>query len=159
MSATVQSVTYTTQPMDANNMAVVFSVTTSVGDIVTDGPRIMSNKANLTNVSTQVGNYVLQLLTQQEIALWLSAYQAGGTLKYAANSDIVTVLREAYGTYTGWQLCQLANVVLQYYQAGVFTAAQFQTAFGITAAQWTTLAAQVQSYNNTYLAVMAALGQ
>jgi hypothetical protein len=159
MSATVTSVTYTTQPMDDTHMAVVFTVTTSVGDIVQDGPRILAKTVNLTNASTQVGNYILQVLTQQEIATWLGSYQAGGILKYAAKTDIVTALREAYRNYTDWELCKLSNVLVQYYQAGAFTAAQFQAAFGITAAQWTTLVGIVQGYNTTYNNVMAALGQ
>jgi hypothetical protein len=159
MSATVQSVTYTTQPMDANNIAVTFTITTSAGDVVVDGPRFLARTVNLTNASTQVGNYILLVLKQQEIDLWLSAYQANGVLKYAAKTDIVSALREAYRTDTDWELCKLANVLVQYYQAGIFTAAQFQNAFGITAAQWTTLVGIVQGYNTTYNNVMAALGQ
>jgi hypothetical protein len=156
--ATIQLTNTRTSPMDKDNMQVLFSFLTSAGDVINENGRIVPKNADLNALATTVGQSILEALTQNEINTWISSYQTGA-LKYAQVSDIVTALRNAYSNYTQWELCKLSSVLVQYYQAGAFTASQFQSAFGLTPAQWTTLSTKVSNYAAIYNQAIAALGQ
>jgi hypothetical protein len=155
--ASVTNTVINATDIGSNQQSVYFVFTIDNGDILTAGPRVYPVGADLNAAGIAVGQNVIAEKIIQEITQWINSYQSGN-LKYATVSQIVQALREAYHNFTQWQLCQLSAVLLAYYQAGTFTAAQFQAAFGISPAQWTTLAAQVSSYNTIYNNAMSASG-
>jgi hypothetical protein len=57
------------------------------------------------------------------------------------------------------EACRLAAVIIGYIDAGDVTDAQIKTAFGLTAGQWTTLKAKLNTMKSTHEAVQAAGGE
>lgn len=157
--ATIQITNTQTTPIDKDNLEVVYTFTTSAGDVYVDGSRIVPKTTDLAVFGTTCGANILSALTQKEISDWLSVYVAGRTLKYATGADLISTLREAYRSYSQWELCKLANVLMAYYNAGAVTATQLQNAFGLTSTQWTTLATQIQNYSTIYTQAVAAQGK
>ena len=154
----IASTSISATPIGNGRVSVTFNFSIDNGDLISDGPREYPVATDLKSASVAIGQNVLAAKVIQEISQWLTSVQTG-TLRYATTAQIVQALRDAYHSFNQWQLCQLSAVLLAYYQAGVFTAAQFQSAFGITAGQWTTLANQVQTYAGIYNSANAAVGQ
>lgn len=119
-----------------------------LADIAADYATIMANRAAA--ITAQL------IATEIEQALQVDA---NPTLVYAAKTDFVPVLRAAYQRSVQAECARLANWILNRIAQGWVTDAQVQTAFGLTSGQWTTLKAQMTSWQADYVAVQAAAGQ
>ena len=102
------------------------------------------------------------VLSQQLIDAEIQAalrVDANPTLEYATKTDFAPVMREAYRHAVREECAYLANWIINRVTDGWVTEAQVQSAFGLTAGQWTTLKAKMIALRNNYLAVQAAAGE
>ena len=80
-------------------------------------------------------------------------------LKHQTAAEFVARFREAYRNSDRERLVQLARFVLSRIAAGDITDAQCRTAFGLSAAQWTTLKTKMQNVVTAANSVQSAVGE
>lgn len=99
-----------------------------------------------------------QQMIDSEVAAALLV-DADPVLVYAAKSDFVSPLREAYRSASKDECARLATLILNRIESGWVTDAQMRNGFGLTAGQWTTLKTKMTALRTNYLAVQAAAGE
>jgi hypothetical protein len=80
-------------------------------------------------------------------------------LKYATPTQLAAAFRERYRDATRMECARLAKWLLDRIDAGDFTDLQVRTAFGLSAAAWTTLKAKMTTLRTQYNALLAAVGE
>lgn len=80
-------------------------------------------------------------------------------LKHAAKTQLADAFRVRYKASSQVECARLATWLLNRIDAGDFTDAQVQTAFGLSAGQYTTLKTKFTNLRTAYNAVLAALGE
>lgn len=77
-------------------------------------------------------------------------------LKHQTKVQYLRRLRERYRDATRMDACRLANRILRHLSDGDVTQAQTQTAWGMTAQEWTAKAVQLQARADKWIAYRAA---
>lgn len=80
-------------------------------------------------------------------------------LSHTTNAELSAYVRSLYKTSSREMLAQLAKRILEWITNGRFTDTQIRNAFGLTAAQWTTLKTKMQTLVNNYNSVQVAMGE
>ena len=81
------------------------------------------------------------------------------SLEYITKTELAALIREIYRNGSKELLAKVARWILNRILDGDFTDLQVRTAFGLSAAQWTTLKTKMQTLVNSQAAVDAAVGE
>jgi hypothetical protein len=80
-------------------------------------------------------------------------------LKYATGTQLAAAFRERFRNSTREECARLATWLLARIADGTWTDTQVRNAFGLTAGQYTTLKAKMQTLADHWAAVQAAQGE
>jgi hypothetical protein len=80
-------------------------------------------------------------------------------LKHQTAAQFIARFREAYRNADRERCIQLARFIISKIQAGDLTDAQVRSAFGLSAAQWTTLKNKMNSWITAQNTVQSAVGE
>ena len=80
-------------------------------------------------------------------------------LKHATKAQLVERLRERFRHAEREEVWRLAAKMKHWYDAGDVTAAQLRTAFGMTAAQFSTFAGKLTTWAEKWADLQAARGE
>lgn len=101
---------------------------------------------------------IWQALIDNEIAAALRV-DATPTLQYATKTDFIPVYRGAYRKASGAECARLAAWLLNRMDDGWATDTQVRNAFGLTAGEWTTLKAKMETLRSNWIAANGARGE
>jgi len=80
-------------------------------------------------------------------------------LKHATKAQLVERLRERFRNAEREEVWRLAAKIKHWYDAGDVTAAQLRTAFGMTAAEFSTFAGKLTTWAGKWAELQAERGQ
>lgn len=126
-----------------------------VHDIVFKAP----SGTNLTTLRTARAAVFADRLKQMELRAAVFVLPWDYTLVHATNADLAAFVREVYKNGSMETLALTAKRILEWITEGRFTDTQVRNAFGLTAGEWTTLKAKMQTLSDKYDDVLAATGE
>lgn len=101
---------------------------------------------------------IVAALEAAELARLLRT-DAAPVFVYTTGAQMLSYLRDASRTAAAEECARLARWVIDRVNDGTVTTTQLRNAWGLTAAQWTTLQTKMQTLRANWLAVQAAVGE
>lgn len=154
----IVSSTHTVGPAQKDGRSFVYEVHTDQYGQVYLAEYLAVANADYVTIKTDRAAVIYQSLIDAEIAAML-VLGAALTLRFANKNALAAAYRQAYKAASRDEAARLAKWLLDHIDAGDFTDAQVQSAFGLTAGQYTTLKTKWTNLRTAYNAVIAAQGE
>lgn len=102
---------------------------------------------------------ILPGVQRRELSQTIAGNLSLASIRYSTAAELRAAIRALYKDARGRELARLATWIANRIDAGEVTDAQLQAAFAITAPQWATLKARMQTLRTEFADLEAAAGQ
>jgi len=115
--------------------------------------------ANHTTIMNTRALRIAEELKEEELKYAVFDAPWDYVLQWTTNNELAVWVREKYKQDKNGTLALIASRILEWIANGRFTDTQVRNAFGLSAAQWTTLKAKMQTLVDNNLVVQSAVGE